>query len=279
MSARKERPSTAVERAIEILEAIAQRDSGMTNSEISRRLSIPKSSASYILRTLENRGYLRRERGTGKYKLGSRPQPRSAELRRVLASGMLPCPSLDASVELTGLTAHLAVLDNGEAVYLERAESPGFIRIDTWIGRRLDVHSTAVGKALVAFLPQTEVEEIVNERGLKKRTPRTITANAKFLRELGKVRDQGYAIDDEENNLGARCLAAPVLDNFGKAVAAVGVGGTTGQMDKPALGKARKAVKEAAREIADQIGYRKTSSVRTRVQRICRAISVCGVLV
>jgi DNA-binding IclR family transcriptional regulator len=258
MTGRKEKPSTAVERAIEILEAIAPRGSGMTNSEISRRLSIPKSSASYILRTLENRGYLRRERVSGRYKLGLKVLSLSRGAQDSVAIRDVALPVLRRLVERTGLTAHLAVLDNGEAVYLERAESPGFSRVDTWIGRRLDVHSTAVGKALVAFLPQTEVEEILSERGLKKKTPRTITANAKFLRELGKVRDQGCAIDDEENNLGARCVAAPVLDNFGKAVAAVGVGGTTGQMDKPALGKARKAVKEAAREIADQICDRKS---------------------
>jgi IclR family acetate operon transcriptional repressor len=264
MSTLNESPSVAVERAIDILEAIAQRESGMTNSEISRRLAIPKSSASYILRTLELRGYLRRERGTGRYRLGLKVLSLGRGAQTSMGIRDVALPILRRLVERTGLTAHLAVLDNGEAVYLDKAESSGFIRIDTWIGRRLDVHSTAVGKALAAFLPDPEVEAIVHQRGLKRRTPKTITAPAKFLHELSKVRDRGYAIDDEENNVGARCVAAPVLDNFAKAVAAVGVGGTTGQMDRPALAKAGKEVKEAAREIAEQIGYRNDSSASLR---------------
>jgi len=256
MNGTKESPSIAVERAIEILESIAQRESGLTNSEISRRLAIPKSSASYILRTLESRGYVRRERDSGKYRLGLKVLSLSRGAQASVGLRDVALPVLRRLVELTGLTAHLAVLDNGEAVYLEKAESLSFIRIDTWIGRRLDVHSTAVGKALLATLPQTEIELILNQRGLKKKTPKTITLPAKLLRELSKVRDQGYALDNEENNVGARCVAAPVLDNFGRPVAAVGVGGTTAQMDKSALGRAVRAVKQAAREIAEGIGYR-----------------------
>ena len=261
MNGTKESPSIAVERAIEILETIAQRESGLTNSEISRRLAIPKSSASYILRTLENRGYVRRERGTGKYKLGLRVLSLGRGAQTSVGIRDVALPVLRRLVEITGLTAHLAVLDNGEAVYLEKAESLSFIRIDTWIGRRLDLHSTAVGKALVATLPQAEIEAILDQRGLKKKTPKTITVHAKFLRELSKVRDQGYALDDEENNVGVRCVAAPVLDNFGRAVAAIGVGGTTAQMDKPALTKAARAVRDAAGELAEQIGYREGSRI------------------
>ena len=260
MSATNESPSVAVERAIEILEALANRDGGMTNSEISRRVGIPKSSASYILRTLEKRGYLRRERDTGKYKLGLKVLSLSRSAQTSLGIRDLALPILRRLVDRTGLTAHLAVLDDGEAVYLEKAESPSLIRIDTWVGRRLDIHSTAVGKALVAFLPRADIEAMINQRGLKKRTPKTISTHVKFFREVWKVQDQGYAIDDEENSLGSRCVAAPVIDALGKPVAAVGVGGTTGQMDRVALTRATKAVREAAKEIAEQVGHRRQTN-------------------
>src|SRR5712692_8882250 len=223
--------SHAVERALAILEATAQHRDGLSNSEYSRRLGIPKSSASYLLRTLERRGYLRRDGVTGKYRLGLKVLSLGRDVLAGLDVGGIALPVLRALVERTQLTAHLAVLDHGEAVYIERVEAPGFIKMDTWVGRRMHVHSTSVGKALVAQLTKTDVEAILREHGLKKRTPRTISGLARFFNELEKVRTQGYAVDDEENSVGARCLAAPVFDPQGQVEAAVGLSGTTSQVD------------------------------------------------
>lgn len=250
----REHPSTAAERALNILEALAEQTGGLTHSEISRQLRIPKSSASYLLRTLEQRGYLRRERTTGKYHLGLKV----LSLTRGVLTGLdireLALPVLRSLVQRIQLTSHLAVLDHGQAVYVEKAEAPSFIKMDTWVGRRMDVHSTSVGKALVAWLPKAEVEAILREHGLRKRTPKTITVTAKFLRELDKVRAQGYALDDEENSLGVRCVAAPVFDSLGKVQAAVGVTGTINQVDKARLPKIAALVQEAARKISQQLG-------------------------
>ncbi len=248
-------PSRAVARALGILEGVAERSGGMTNSEISRTLRIPKSSASYILRTLERHGYLRREGDTGKYRLGLRVLSLSREVLTGLAIRELALPVLKSLVARTQLTAHLAILDQAEAVYIEKVEAPGFIKMDTWVGRRMLVHSTSVGKALVAYLPEAEVEAILRERGLRKRTPKTITVRSKFLRELGKVRGRGYAVDDEENSPDVRCIAAPVCDSSGATQAAVGVSGTTSQIDKVNLPKIAGLVKEAARKISKQLGH------------------------
>ena len=246
-------PATAVERALAILEATAERTDGLTNSEISRRLGIPKSSASYILRTLERRGYLRRHAGNGKYRLGLKVLSLGRHVLSGFDIGALGLPVLRALVDRTQLTAHLAVLDHGEAVYIEKVDAPGFIKMDTWVGRRMSVHSTSVGKSLVAHLPKAEVEAIVRERGLKKCTPKTITGLSRFLAELEKVRAQGYAVDDEENSMGARCLGAPVFDVLGRVEAAVGVSGTTGQINDANLPKIVELVKEAARKISRQL--------------------------
>src|SRR5713226_4211716 len=143
-------PSTAVERALAILESIAQRHDGLTNSQISGRLGIPKSSASYILRTLERRGYLRRESETGKYRLGLKVLSLGRGVLAGLNIGEAALPVLRALVERTQLTAHLAVLDHGEAVYIEKVDAPGFIKMNTWVGRRMFIHSTSVGKVLMA---------------------------------------------------------------------------------------------------------------------------------
>jgi DNA-binding IclR family transcriptional regulator len=248
--------STAVVRALAILEAIADRQRGLTNSEISRSLRIPKSSASYILRTLVQRGYVYREHATGKYKLGLKV----LSLNRGALGGLdvreVSLPILRQLVERIHLTVHLAILDHGEAVYVERVEAPGFIKMDTWVGRRMAVHSTSVGKALIAYLPETEVEAIIQAQGLRRRTPKTITARARFLRELAQVRTQGYAVDDEENSPGVRCVAAPIFGSRGMVEAAVGATGTTSQVDDAALPKIAERLKTAARHISQQLGYR-----------------------
>jgi IclR family KDG regulon transcriptional repressor len=251
--------SVAVERALAILEAVASRDVGMTNSEISRRLAIPKSTASYILKTLERTGYLHREPTTAKYQLGlkvlslGRGVSTGSDLRQVAL------PIMTELVSRTNLTAHLAVIDHGEVVYIAKVESPGFLKTDTWVGGRMLVHTTAVGKAIAAHLPLSEVERIIKERGLRQRTPKSITTHTALLRDLEKVRSRGYAVDDEENSLGARCIGAPVMDGFGKVLGAIGVSGSTGQIDGSSLRTVAEAVVESARLISKQFGYLATA--------------------
>jgi DNA-binding IclR family transcriptional regulator len=246
-------PATAVERALAILEAIVNRSDGLTNSDISRRLGIPKSSASYILRILERRGYLRRNRENGKYRLGLKVLSLGRDVLAGLDIGKMALPALRWLAERTQLTVHLAVLDHGEAVYIEKVDAPGFIKMDTWVGKRMNVHSTSVGKALVAHLAKEEVEHILREYGLKKRTPKTITSVSRFLAELERVRREGYAMDDEENSLGVRCLGAPVFDSLGQVEASVGLSGTILQVNDANLPRLAGLVKEAARKISRQL--------------------------
>ncbi|HTU02493.1 MAG TPA: IclR family transcriptional regulator [Candidatus Sulfotelmatobacter sp.] len=254
MHSMSEASGTAVDRALSILEATAERAGGLTNSEISRRLGMPKSSASYILRRLEQRGYLRRDAETGKY----RPGLKILSLGREVLSGLdirsAALPLLRQLVERTELTAHLAVLDHGEAVYVERVDAPGFIKMDTWVGRRMCVHSTGVGKALIATLSRSEIEALAHEHPLTRRTPNTITSLHRLLLELDRVRERGYAVDDEENNRGARCVAAPVSDGLGRVAAAVGLSGTAGQIDEAALPRLAALVTECARRVGRQLG-------------------------
>ena len=251
-----ESPSTSVDRTIFILEAVAGRAAGMSNAEISRKLDIPKSSASYILRALEKHGYLRRERETGKYRLGLK----ILNLGRSALSGVdvreVALPIMRHLVEHVHITSHLAILDGTQAVYVERVESPGFIRMDTWIGRRMEIYSTSVGKALAANLPEAQVLALLRDRGMKRRTHTTITNPTRYMRELETVRERGYSFDDEENSLGVRCVAAPVFNATGEIEAALNITGTTQQVNKETLPRIIDLVKESARRISTQLGYR-----------------------
>jgi len=253
MAGMETNPATAVERALNILEAAAHRREGLTNSEISRKLGIPKSSASYILRTLDRRGYLRRDGETGRYRLGLKILSLGGDVRANLDLAQIALPFMQALQERIHLTVHLAVLDQGEAVYIEKVEAPGFFKVNTWVGRRMYLHSTSVGKCLVAWLPKPEVETLLHQQGLKKRTPKTITSLGKLVAELELVRAQGHAVDDEENSLGARCVAVPIFGANGAAIAALGVSGTLTQMEEANLPRILEALKETARRVARQM--------------------------
>ena len=248
--------STAVERTLLILEAAAQREGGMSNAEFSRKLKIPKSSASYILRTLEQHGYLRRDGDGGRYRLGMKV----LNLSRAALSGVdvreVALPIMRHLVDRIHITTHLAILDHNEAVYVEKVEAPGFIKMNTWIGRRMEVHSTAVGKALLAYLDPKQRDSILRQRGLKKLTPHTITTLPRLLQELERVRQQGYSVDDEENSLGARCVGAPIFNGDGAVEAAVASTGTINDVPREAVAHVSDMLKEAARRISNQIGYR-----------------------
>jgi DNA-binding IclR family transcriptional regulator len=248
--------STSVERALSILEAVAARPEGMTNSEISRRLEIPKSSASYILRVLERRGYLWREPGSHRYRLGLELMTLARGVEAGQDMRQAAIPVLRQLADRSRLTAHLGVIEQGQAVYVEKADGPGLIKVNTWPGRRTDAHSTSIGKAIAAFLSDEELEAIARERGLARRTPKTLTSLARLRRDLEQVRARGYAVDDEENNPGVRCVAAPIFDASGRVVASVNVTGTTSQIGDAALPKVADLVRDAARRISQRMGYR-----------------------
>jgi len=255
MPSKEESPSVAVERALAMLEAVAEAPEGLSNAEISRKLEIPKSSASYILRTLETKGYLNRE-GDGRYRVGLK----ILSLSRGALSGIdvreVARPVMRHLMEQTSLTCHLAILDGPDAVYIEKVEPEGFIRMDTWVGRRMRVHATSVGKALVAHISQDRLAEIIAQTGMEKRTPKTITTMPRLLKELEKVRAQGYAVDDEENNMGARCVGASVFNQMGTIEASVGLSGTINQVNPQTMPRILEALKDAARHISMQLGYR-----------------------
>lgn len=256
MPHKDENPSVAVERALSMLETVAQEPEGMSNAEISRKLQIPKSSASYILRTLEKQNYLNRDPESGKYRVGLKILSLSRGALTGIDVREVALPIMRHLMEKTNLTCHLAILDGPEAVYIEKVEPQGFIRMDTWVGRRMRVHATSVGKALVAHIPQEKLEKILTERSMERRTPKTITSAPRLFKELEKVRSQGYAVDDEENNLGARCVGAPVFNQQGDIEASIGLSGTIHQVNGQTMPRILEALKDAARHLSMQLGYR-----------------------
>lgn len=245
----------AVERALSVLQCLGDSKRGFSISEIGRRLKIPKSSAHLILTTLERRGFLQKNTQTGRYHFGlqlvslSRTALENLDLREEAK------PFLRLLMQECGLTVHMAVLERDEAVIIEKVEAPGLVRLASWIGRRLDINCTGVGKALVAFLPDDDLEALMRTKDFARHNQRTIVSKSALKKELTLVRQLGYALDNEEDEPGVCCLGAPVFDEDCKAVAAISVAGTTSQIGSNRIPGLARQVMQAARSISTRLGF------------------------
>jgi DNA-binding IclR family transcriptional regulator len=244
----------SLDRALSVLQCLGNSKRGFSISEIGRRLDIPKSSAHLILSTLQRRGFLQKNTQTGKYHFGlqlislSRSALENLDLREESR------PFLRNLVQETGLTVHMAVLERDEAVIIEKVEAPGLVRLASWIGRRLDVNCSGVGKALIAFLPGEDLDYLLRTKEFARHNRRTIVSKTALRRELTLVKQTGYAVDNEEDDLGVCCIGAPVFDVNGKAVAAISVAGTTSQIGIDRIPTLGRFVTRAARRISSRLG-------------------------
>ncbi|MGH9430225.1 MAG: IclR family transcriptional regulator [Terriglobia bacterium] len=245
----------SIDRALTVLEFLGESKRGFSLSEISRRLGLPKSSAHLVLTTLEHRGFLQKNTHTGRYSFGLRLISLSRSALENLDLREEARPFLQSLMQKTGLTVHMAVLERQEVVIIEKVEAPGLVRVATWIGRRLDVNCTGVGKAIVAFLPADELEKLVRSKSFAKHNEYTLTSASTLKRDLTQVRELGYALDDEEDEIGLRCIGAPVFDDSQKVVAAISVAGTVSQIPIDRVRSLASMVKEAAACISSRLGY------------------------
>ena len=247
-------PVPAIERALSVLEFLAKSRSGFSTSEISRRLGLPKSSTYLIVETLERRGFLQKNRQNGRYSFGLKLITLSRHAIENLDLRDAATPFLRSLAQQTQLIAHMAVLDGAEAMIVEKVEAPGTGRQTSFVGRRLDVHSTAVGKALVAYASDEEVEMIARFKGFPRRNDNTITSLIALKRELAQVRSLGYSVDDEEDEIGDRCVGAPVFDSNSSIVAAISVAGSLAQIPDERIQDLAALVKRTAAQLSSQLG-------------------------
>lgn len=248
--------STAVTvvKAFSILNLLAHRaGSTVSLAEVAAHIGTSKSTAHRYLTTLEELGVVERD-AKDRFQLG----PKLIELAgMLLAEHDLRRESEPFLLELasqTQETVHLAVPSGNEVVYLAKVESPHPIRMASRIGARMPMYSTALGKAILAHLPPERVQEIV-DAGIPPRTPHTVSSAEALRAELAKVQAQGFALDDQENELGVRCVGAPVFDYSGEVVGAVSVSGPAHRLSREMLLKLGPLVRETALKISRRLGY------------------------
>ncbi|MDI6823108.1 MAG: IclR family transcriptional regulator [Bacillota bacterium] len=247
----------SVDRALAVLELFSERTPELGLREMSEPLGLHKSVVHRLVTTLEVRGFLERDRTSGRWRIG----PRMFELGELFLSdygieGLTH--ELERLAERAGLSAHLAILDKGEVLYIRNVEKRselGFV-FHARVGQRAPVHTTALGKCLVAWLPTEEVQQIIVSHGLPRRTAATITDPERFLEHLAQVREQGYAFDLEESAPGISCLGAPIRNVAGRVVAAVSVTAATAEAESGYLAQLVPAVLETAKRMSMRLGHR-----------------------
>jgi DNA-binding IclR family transcriptional regulator len=244
----------ATDRVIDILELAAGSRDGVALKELSVRAETPKSSLLPLLRTLSARGYLEQGRA-GEYRLG----PRALELaarapaRRDLVEAARP--ALEALMRRTGESAFLTTLaaDAAAVVFIDVVESEQLIRYTVNVGQRSPLHATANGKAILAFLPAGERDEILRALALKRYTERTLTTLPALRASLDETRTAGVAVSVDEVVRGAAGIAVPVFDREGRVVGACAVGGPTERI-RPRVRPLVADVKATARAISLMLG-------------------------
>lgn len=246
----------SLSRGLIILEKIL--DEGPVGiTEMGKYLGINKSSAYRLLSTLESRGYVEQDPVTSRYKLGMIFLRFSEKILDNLTIRDVAKPFLKEIVNRTKETAHLSVLFQSQAVFIDQEKSPEIVSVSTKIGMSEPLHCSALGKALVSFLPAIEQERILNTLGLEAYTPKTITSLDALRHELRKISEKGYAIDDEEINTGVRCIASPIFNHRGEVVASVGISGPISRVRIDNLNEYVNVVIEIAGRISQKLGYKK----------------------
>lgn len=249
-----------VDRVIDILETFTRLGPELGVSDISRALGLKKATAHRLLASLRRRGIVAQDSQTRRYRLGMKlwelGQMATTQvdwLERVK-------PFLQQLTDLTGETTHLAVLNDGQVLYVEKVESSHSLRMPSQVGRRLPAHCTGVGKALIAFLPEEVVRSLVARRGLPSFTPNTITDPDRLEAELAAIRERGYSVDNEEIEEGLVCIGAPVRDHSSHVVAAVSIAGPSSRLRPETIERHARSVVRIARDISAALGSPAESS-------------------
>jgi IclR family KDG regulon transcriptional repressor len=258
----------AIERAVSILNAFSMDDPELGVTELADRLGLHKSTVHRFMVNLDAAGLVERNARTGRYRLGLHVFELGALVMQQMNLWDEALPFLEGLVHDTGETGHLAVLDGGEAIYIERVEARRALRVPSAIGRGYPAHATNLGKVLLADLSRERLEEIIAERGLAAYTPQTITDPGELEADLELIRRRGYAVDNEEYDEGLRCIGAPVRDHSGQVVAALGIGGPVTRITPERVEELGELVMTAARGLSRRLGAHQSGAYASATLRV-----------
>jgi DNA-binding IclR family transcriptional regulator len=246
--------SQTVLKALDILECIAPAEQPLSAAEVAKLCNLSRPTAYRLICTLTTRGYATQDDATH-YRLGTQALSLSQNVLDSLDVPELAQPYLRHLSDVTNETAYLSILDDGEILYVGKAESSQSVRTHTKIGSRNMLHCTAMGKAILAFLSESDRGNLIERLELTANTPNTITDRAVLIEELASVRVQKFATDDEESEEGVRCVGAPIFDHTGLVFAAISVSGPAYRLSASRLIALSSLVMDTAKTISGRLGY------------------------
>ena len=245
-----------LDRALALLDVLSQNGPDLTLVQISESLGLHKSTAHRLIMVLERHRLIERHSGNSKYRLGLKLFELGTRAVSQLDLRERARPFLEQVVAAISETVHLCIYDSGEVVYLDKVEPARSVRLASSVGRRNPAHCTAVGKAIMAFLPQSQVEAGVQKHGFRKLTRNSLSTKMELNADLARVRQRGYAVDNEENEEGVCCVGAVVRDYTGEPVAAISASGPTFRISHDKIPLVAQSVMAAANSLSRELGFK-----------------------
>jgi IclR family transcriptional regulator, KDG regulon repressor len=249
------RPVKSLIKALRILDTLGESPNGLGITELSDALKAPKSTVHRLIATLEAGGYAVFDLPRSKYVLGTRVAQLGERLNHQSSLLTFGVPALEQLTRESGQASHLAILEGTEVVYISREESKEPIRISFGMGHRAPAHCTALGKAFLAALSDSDIRTLYRNVKLQALTPRTTTKLPELLAEMSAIRREGIAYDNEEYMPGLRCIAAPIRDFSSRTIAAMSLSFFKHKLTPERKSFFKQALLHASADVSEKLGY------------------------
>ncbi|MBT2689140.1 IclR family transcriptional regulator [Bacillus sp. ISL-47] len=245
----------SVERALKIMDLFDERERELSITEISKRMNLHKSTVHSLLKTLQEQRYISQNEENGKYRLGLKLFERGNMVLSNLDLRKVARQHLERLSATTNLTVHLVILDGQEGVYIDKVEGSGVTVLYSRIGRRVPVHTSAVGKSLISTKTDAELDQFLKNYQYTKQTPKSISSKEELLSEIDHVRMAGYSVDNEENEPGIVCFAVPIKDYSGKVIAGISMSMPATKVTDETREHYVGILKDCSTSISQDLGY------------------------
>ena len=245
----------SVERALMIMELFDEHTTELKITEISERMDLHKSTVHSLLKTLQEHSYIDQNQDNGKYRLGLKLAERgnfvisNIDIRKAAHKYLIELAAK------TGQTVHLGMLDGREGVYIDKVDGEQSIIRYSRIGRRLPLHSTAIGKVLLAYQEPQAATRLLQGYHYQQQTAKTIMNEAVLRNEIEKIQQQGYALDNQENEQGVQCAAVPIFKGKGKVLAAISISTLISRVSDEELAIFIDILKSSCQQLSEQMKY------------------------
>jgi len=253
----------SLRKGLEVIDCFARQET-WSLAELTAALRQSKPTVFRILHTLEDFGYLAKDQATGRYMLSLRFHTLGSAAVRHEQLRWQALPPLQDLARDTGETVHVGILYDGEAICVQAVDGTRLVRMHAFVGKRTPAHASALGKVLLAHRPDGDIDALRTTKGLARFTRHTIVEPAALRETLQRVRAQGWALDDEEMELGLRCLGAPVTDHIGQVCACVAVSAPASRMEPARIHELIPLVQDTAKRISRMLGSPATHDAAVR---------------